>query len=203
MENKSEVVEQGAAMGPQSPKAKVVLLPPQGAAAQELPSLKGSRSPLPEGAAVQKPRNYFIPAYSVRLVRDGSVKAETKLADSPERVVAIIRAYWGEGELDREHMVCLLLNARSQVLAVNTVSVGTLSATLVHPREVYKPAVVLGAAAVVVVHNLCGSSHKLCYVERPLMLSNRSESLLDRRNIERAVDGRDVLAAHKYLSSAA
>ena len=63
----------------------------------------------------QKPRNYFIPAYSVRLVRDGSVKAETKLADSPERVAAIVRAYWGEGELDREHLVCLMINARSQV----------------------------------------------------------------------------------------
>ena len=103
--------------------------------------------------AEQKPRNYFIPAYSVRLVRDGSVKAETKLADSPERVAAIVRAYWGEGELDREHLVCLMLNARSQVIGINTVSVGTLSASLVHPREVYKPAAVLGAAGVVVVHN--------------------------------------------------
>ena len=51
--------------------------------------------------ADQKPRNYFIPTYSIRLMRDGSVKAETKLADSPERVAAIVRAYWGEGELDR------------------------------------------------------------------------------------------------------
>jgi hypothetical protein len=58
--------------------------------------------------ATQKPRNYYIPAYSVRLVRDGSVKAETKLADSPQRVAAIVRAYWGEGELDREHFVCLM-----------------------------------------------------------------------------------------------
>lgn len=52
-------------------------------------------------------------------------------------------------------------------------------------------------------HNLCDASHKLCYVERPLMLSNRSESLLDRRNIERSVDGRDVLAAHKQVCSVA
>ncbi len=101
----------------------------------------------------QKPRNYFIPAYSVRLVRDGSVKAETKLADSPERVAAIVRAYWGEGELDREHLVCLMINARSQVIGINTVSIGTLQASLVHPRCLFKPALILGAAAVVVVHN--------------------------------------------------
>ena len=101
----------------------------------------------------QKPRNYFIPAYSVRLVRDAFVKAETRLADSPQRVVEIVRAYWGEGELDREHLVCLMLNARSQVIGINTVSIGTLSASLVHPRCLFKPAVILGCAAVVVCHN--------------------------------------------------
>lgn len=97
--------------------------------------------------------SYYIPAYSVRLVREGAVKSETKMADNPGRVAEIIRAYWKEGELDREHMVCLMLNARNQVVGLNTVSVGTLSASLVHPREVFKPAVMLGAAAVVVVHN--------------------------------------------------
>ena len=104
--------------------------------------------------ADQKPRNYFIPTYSIRLMRDGSVKAETKLADSPERVAAIVRAYWGEGELDREHLVCLMLSARSVVVGINTVSIGTLSASLVHPREVFRPAILAGTcAAIVIVHN--------------------------------------------------
>ena len=103
--------------------------------------------------ATQKPRNYFIPAYSVRLVRDCFVKAETKTADSPQRAVEIIRAYWGEGELDREHLVCLMLNARSQVIGINTVSIGTLQASLVHMREVMKPAILASAAAVAVAHN--------------------------------------------------
>ena len=103
----------------------------------------------------------YIPSYSVRLVRDGSVKAESRLADSPERVAGVVRAYWGEGELDREHLVCLMLNARSQVIGINTVSIGTLQASLVHPRCLFKPAVILGAAAVVACHNLCDASHKL------------------------------------------
>ena len=98
--------------------------------------------------------SYFIPEYSIRLIREGSTKSDTKMADSPARVAEIVRAYWGDGELDREHLVCLMLNARSQVVGITTVSVGTLSASLVHPREVYKPAVLQGAtAAIVVVHN--------------------------------------------------
>jgi len=53
----------------------------------------------------------------------------------------------------KEHFLVLCLNARRQLLRIETVSVGTLSASLVHPREVFAPAISNGAAAVVVVHN--------------------------------------------------
>ncbi|MEK7233834.1 MAG: DNA repair protein RadC [Elusimicrobiota bacterium] len=53
----------------------------------------------------------------------------------------------------KEHFLVLCLNARRQLLRVETVSVGTLSASLVHPREVFSPAIENGAAAVVAVHN--------------------------------------------------
>ena len=55
--------------------------------------------------------------------------------------------------LDREHVLGVYLDARHGVLAVRTVSIGTLDASLVHPREVFRPAVQLQAAAVVVAHN--------------------------------------------------
>lgn len=57
------------------------------------------------------------------------------------------------GGLDREHVLGLYLDARHVVQAVKTVSVGTLDASLVHPREVYRPAVAMQAAAVIVAHN--------------------------------------------------
>jgi DNA repair protein RadC len=57
------------------------------------------------------------------------------------------------GGLDREHFLGIYLDARHRLRAVRTVSVGTLDASLVHPREVYRPAVGLQAAAVIVAHN--------------------------------------------------
>lgn len=57
------------------------------------------------------------------------------------------------GGLDREHVLGVFLDARHCVLAVRTVSVGTLEASLVHPREVFRTAVALQAAALVVAHN--------------------------------------------------
>ena len=55
--------------------------------------------------------------------------------------------------LDREHFWALALNTKNQLLRVVEVSVGSLSASIVHPRELFKDAIRLSAASVVVVHN--------------------------------------------------
>ncbi|MDO8847803.1 MAG: DNA repair protein RadC [Coriobacteriia bacterium] len=54
---------------------------------------------------------------------------------------------------DREHFWALALNTRNQLIRVIEVSVGSLNASIVHPRELFKEAVRLSAASVVVVHN--------------------------------------------------
>lgn len=53
----------------------------------------------------------------------------------------------------KEHFLCFCLNARNQVIARETVSIGSLNASIVHPREVYEPAVRNSAAAIILVHN--------------------------------------------------
>ena len=53
----------------------------------------------------------------------------------------------------RENFLVLLLNARHEVMSVETVSVGSLNASIVHPREVFRSAVIQSAASVVLVHN--------------------------------------------------
>jgi len=55
--------------------------------------------------------------------------------------------------VDREHFVVLVLNARNLCVYKQTVSIGTLTASLVHPREVFKPAIISGGAAIICVHN--------------------------------------------------
>ena len=54
---------------------------------------------------------------------------------------------------DREHFLALYLDTRHRLAAVETISVGSLNASLVHPREVFRPAVACAAAAVIVAHN--------------------------------------------------
>jgi len=54
---------------------------------------------------------------------------------------------------DREHFLALILDSRHRVTAVETVSIGCLNASIVHPREVFRGAVTAGAAALLVAHN--------------------------------------------------
>lgn len=53
----------------------------------------------------------------------------------------------------REHFVVLLLNARHECMGVDTVSVGSLNASIVHPREVFRPAILASAASILLIHN--------------------------------------------------
>lgn len=55
--------------------------------------------------------------------------------------------------LDREHFRAILLDVKNQVLDVVTVSVGTLNSSLVHPRELFKDAIRVSSAGVILVHN--------------------------------------------------
>jgi len=71
--------------------------------------------------------------------------------DTARAVAGIIPA--NVREASKEHFLILCLNARRQLVHLETVSIGTLSASLVHPREVYSPAITHSAASVVAVHN--------------------------------------------------
>jgi len=56
-------------------------------------------------------------------------------------------------DLKKEHLVALYLNAKNQLVHKETISMGTLNANLVHPREVFEPALKYSAAQIIAAHN--------------------------------------------------
>ncbi|NQX69548.1 DNA repair protein RadC [Paenibacillus alba] len=55
--------------------------------------------------------------------------------------------------LQKEHFVCLFLNTKNHLLAQETLSMGSLNASIVHPREVFRAAIKRSSASIVCVHN--------------------------------------------------
>jgi len=69
----------------------------------------------------------------------------------PQSVVKAIRA--SIKDKAKEHFKLILLNPRNRIIGISTISIGTLNASLVHPREVFKDAITHSAASVVLAHN--------------------------------------------------
>ncbi|MNH79259.1 hypothetical protein D3C87_455460 [compost metagenome] len=55
--------------------------------------------------------------------------------------------------LKKEHFVCLFLNTKNHIIAQETLSMGSLNASIVHPREVFRAAIKCSSASVVCAHN--------------------------------------------------
>ena len=73
------------------------------------------------------------------------------LLDSPEAVADYLQKKIGKEK--KEHFVILCLDTRNNLIKINNISIGTLNANLVHPREIFQEALKQNAASVILVHN--------------------------------------------------
>lgn len=90
------------------------------------------------------------PLISLRIVRDGSVAVPPQMR-SPADAYALLRDRFADA--DREVLVVVILNTKNRVIAVHPVYYGSLDTSTVRINEVFKAAIALGAAAILVAHN--------------------------------------------------
>ena len=86
-----------------------------------------------------------------RRVRPATEEVLRPVIDSVEAAAALLRPRLLDKQ--KEHFLALLLDNRHRLIRVSTIAIGSLSATLVHPRELFKEAITASAAAVLVAHN--------------------------------------------------
>ena len=88
---------------------------------------------------------------SVRMVKECSMLYKNRVIRSPEDGYRLLQQFLGE--VDREHFIVVCLDTKNQPTAINVCHIGSLNASLVHPREVMKPAILSNAASIIVGHN--------------------------------------------------
>ena len=76
---------------------------------------------------------------------------ESPLLDTPERIAGLLREENRLYEVERFQLI--LVNTRRRLIRVEPIAVGTLDSVMIHPREVFYPALVARASAVVLMHN--------------------------------------------------
>jgi len=95
---------------------------------------------------------YRVPIYHITLVRESFIAAPAPRLRGAEQAAELLRQY--RGAVDREHFVVILLDRKNAPIGINTVSIGSLTASVVHMRETFKAAILANAAAI-----LCGHNH--------------------------------------------
>ncbi len=87
----------------------------------------------------------------VKMVKERSVLYSTRRIQSTSDADELVRQFLDE--LDREAMIVVTLNAKSEPTCLQVISIGSLSASIVHPREVFKVAILSNAYSILLAHN--------------------------------------------------
>lgn len=112
----------------------------------------GGKTDRAAGQPKLRPSEKYIPVYHIELVHERQIKIEPRPAiHNSDDVVAILRDEFSTA--DREKLICLMLNSKNVVIGMNLVSVGSLTASISHPREILKPAILCNSAAIILSHN--------------------------------------------------
>ena len=96
---------------------------------------------------------YRLKTFRVQFVAEPTLYPTGSPCRASEDVERIARSIFGTLDADKEHFLLLAMNNKNRVNGFKVVSTGSLTASLVHPREVWRTALYLCAAAVVFVHN--------------------------------------------------
>jgi DNA repair protein RadC len=99
----------------------------------------------------KKERCLGVPIYKVSLVREREMPCYDTQIRSSATASDLLHRYLAN--VDREHFVVVLLDRKNKVIGLHTVSIGSLTASVVHPREVFKVAILSNAAALIFGHN--------------------------------------------------
>ena len=100
---------------------------------------------------ITKAKPASVPIYRVTLVKEGRVPCYNQQIRSSADASTLLHTYLAD--VDREYFVTILLNQKNRVIGVSTVSIGSLTASIVHPREVLKGVILSNAASIICGHN--------------------------------------------------
>lgn len=104
-----------------------------------------------ESPALLKQPAKRVNIIQLKMVKEGSLLYKERRIKSPEDANVLLKQFLGE--VDREYFIVLCLDTKNQPTAINVCHIGSLNASIVHPREVLKPAIISNAASIIVAHN--------------------------------------------------
>jgi len=92
--------------------------------------------------------------YKITLLKSKISETDVKFSCSQDVAEnSFIHHLFTDQDNDKEKLYVIILNIKNKVIGYSLVSMGSLTASIVHPREVLKPAILASAASIIIIHN--------------------------------------------------
>ncbi len=88
---------------------------------------------------------------SIKMVKESSILYKNRQILSPKDSVNLLKDFINDS--DREMLIVCCLDTKNQPTCISIVSIGTINSSLVHPREVFKTAILSNSASIIMAHN--------------------------------------------------
>lgn len=92
-----------------------------------------------------------VDVVTIKMVKESSVLYKNRKVNSPTDAYSLIKDFFNCA--DREQLIVCSLNTKNVPLTINVCSIGTLNSSILHPREIFKPAILSNAASIILAHN--------------------------------------------------
>lgn len=87
-------------------------------------------------------------------VQETEISYDARKSLTSDNIAAeILYKYYAEYGEEKEKVLCILLNTKKKVIGIDEVSVGTLTNAILHPREIFRKAIIAGADTIIIAHN--------------------------------------------------
>jgi DNA repair protein RadC len=93
-----------------------------------------------------------INIYKLKMIKEDTVEYSNTIK-SPYDITKLAREVLEMDEMAEENFVIICLNTKNKIVGVHTISIGSLNASIVHPREVFKAALLNNANGIICLHN--------------------------------------------------
>lgn len=100
---------------------------------------------------MDKEFNKRVDIVSIKMVKEKNIKYEKRKITSPSDAEILCRNFLEDS--DREKLIAISLDTKNQPTNINVVSIGSLNSSIVHPREVFKLAILSNANSIIISHN--------------------------------------------------
>ena len=98
-------------------------------------------------------RKHVTYAYRISMIRDKAIRYDATISNAVLGADLVCKTISACGQDDREQLIIVMLNAQNKVVGTNVISVGSITSSPTFLREVFKPAIVASASAVIIGHN--------------------------------------------------